>query len=117
MSPGKATTFILFCLALFYYKNVFLHVQMGRVQCPLLLVVGQDDQSWPSVIAAMDVSSPGVAWFTKKKKKKNEPLSWFGTCVYHTVSTVFSRSLVPVCDLFRFGAKEEVWRVGAARPV
>uniref|UniRef100_A0A3B4B6E9 Acyl-CoA thioesterase 19 n=1 Tax=Periophthalmus magnuspinnatus TaxID=409849 RepID=A0A3B4B6E9_9GOBI len=28
---------------------------MGRVQCPLLLVVGQDDQNWPAFVSAMDI--------------------------------------------------------------
>uniref|UniRef100_A0AAV2KV87 Acyl-coenzyme A thioesterase 4-like n=1 Tax=Knipowitschia caucasica TaxID=637954 RepID=A0AAV2KV87_KNICA len=31
-------------------------VDMGRVQCPLLLVVGQDDQNWPAYVSALDVS-------------------------------------------------------------
>ncbi|XP_033823798.1 acyl-coenzyme A thioesterase 5-like [Periophthalmus magnuspinnatus] len=32
-----------------------LKVDMGRVQCPLLLVVGQDDQNWPAFVSAMDI--------------------------------------------------------------
>ncbi|KAJ0069785.1 hypothetical protein NL108_014343 [Boleophthalmus pectinirostris] len=32
-------------------------VDMGRVQCPLLLVVGQDDQNWSSFIGAMDIKA------------------------------------------------------------
>ncbi|KAK5901677.1 hypothetical protein CesoFtcFv8_007017 [Champsocephalus esox] len=28
---------------------------MGRLQCPLLLVVGEDDQNWPSSESAMDM--------------------------------------------------------------
>lgn len=30
--------------------------QMGRITCPLLLVVGQDDQNWAAVESADDVS-------------------------------------------------------------
>ncbi|XP_072290585.1 acyl-coenzyme A thioesterase 1-like isoform X2 [Eucyclogobius newberryi] len=30
-------------------------VDMGRLQCPLLLVVGQDDQNWPAFVSAMDM--------------------------------------------------------------
>ncbi|XP_054631894.1 peroxisomal succinyl-coenzyme A thioesterase-like [Dunckerocampus dactyliophorus] len=32
-----------------------LKVDVGRVQCPLLLVVGEDDQSWPSSESAVDM--------------------------------------------------------------
>ncbi|KAK5927448.1 hypothetical protein CgunFtcFv8_012605 [Champsocephalus gunnari] len=32
-----------------------LKVEMGRLQCPLLLVVGEDDQNWPSSESAMDM--------------------------------------------------------------
>ncbi|KAJ0069186.1 hypothetical protein NL108_003104 [Boleophthalmus pectinirostris] len=32
-------------------------VDMGRVQCPLLLVVGQDDQNWPSFVSALDIKA------------------------------------------------------------
>ncbi|XP_034095981.1 peroxisomal succinyl-coenzyme A thioesterase-like isoform X1 [Gymnodraco acuticeps] len=32
-----------------------LKVDMGRLQCPLLLVVGEDDQNWPTHESAMDV--------------------------------------------------------------
>ncbi|KAK5927447.1 hypothetical protein CgunFtcFv8_012605 [Champsocephalus gunnari] len=32
-----------------------LKVDMGRLQCPLLLVVGEDDQNWPSSESAMDM--------------------------------------------------------------
>ncbi|KAG7219669.1 hypothetical protein INR49_018915 [Caranx melampygus] len=32
-----------------------LKVDMGRVQCPLLVVVGEDDQSWPASESAMDI--------------------------------------------------------------
>ncbi|KAK7891301.1 hypothetical protein WMY93_023264 [Mugilogobius chulae] len=34
-----------------------LKVDMGRVQCPLLLVVGLDDQIWPSYVSAMDIKT------------------------------------------------------------
>ncbi|XP_026166403.1 peroxisomal succinyl-coenzyme A thioesterase-like isoform X1 [Mastacembelus armatus] len=29
--------------------------QVGRIQCPLLLVVGEDDQNWPALESAMDM--------------------------------------------------------------
>ncbi|XP_071059494.1 peroxisomal succinyl-coenzyme A thioesterase-like [Pseudochaenichthys georgianus] len=32
-----------------------LKVDVGRLQCPLLLVVGEDDQNWPSYESAMDM--------------------------------------------------------------
>ncbi|XP_033941543.1 peroxisomal succinyl-coenzyme A thioesterase-like [Pseudochaenichthys georgianus] len=32
-----------------------LKVDMGRLQCPLLLVVGEDDQNWPTYESAMDM--------------------------------------------------------------
>ena len=35
---------------------LFVSEQMGRLQCPLLLVVGEDDQNWPAYESAMDVS-------------------------------------------------------------
>ncbi|KAK7891304.1 hypothetical protein WMY93_023267 [Mugilogobius chulae] len=34
-----------------------LKVDMGRVQCPLLLVVGEDDQNWPAYVSAMDIKA------------------------------------------------------------
>lgn len=35
---------------------LFVFEQVGRLQCPLLLVVGEDDQNWPAYESAMDVS-------------------------------------------------------------
>ncbi|XP_034443829.1 peroxisomal succinyl-coenzyme A thioesterase-like [Hippoglossus hippoglossus] len=32
-----------------------LKVDVGRLQCPLLLVVGEDDQNWPAYESAMDI--------------------------------------------------------------
>uniref|UniRef100_A0A7N8YLX9 Peroxisomal succinyl-coenzyme A thioesterase-like n=1 Tax=Mastacembelus armatus TaxID=205130 RepID=A0A7N8YLX9_9TELE len=32
-----------------------LKVDVGRIQCPLLLVVGEDDQNWPALESAMDM--------------------------------------------------------------
>ncbi|GLD67195.1 acyl-coenzyme A thioesterase 4-like protein [Lates japonicus] len=32
-----------------------LKVDVGRLQCPLLLVVGEDDQNWPAYESAMDM--------------------------------------------------------------
>ncbi|XP_029378638.1 acyl-coenzyme A thioesterase 4-like [Echeneis naucrates] len=32
-----------------------LKVDVGRLQCPLLLVVGEDDQNWPALESAMDM--------------------------------------------------------------
>ncbi|XP_076588528.1 peroxisomal succinyl-coenzyme A thioesterase-like [Chaetodon auriga] len=45
------------------YRNLMLpiptdpafKVDVGRLQCPLLLVVGEDDQNWPAYEAAMDM--------------------------------------------------------------
>ncbi|XP_037308192.2 acyl-coenzyme A thioesterase 1-like isoform X2 [Pungitius pungitius] len=34
-----------------------LKVEVGRLRCPLLLVVGEDDQNWPAHESAVDVSS------------------------------------------------------------
>ncbi|KAK7891303.1 hypothetical protein WMY93_023266 [Mugilogobius chulae] len=34
-----------------------LKVDMGRVQCPLLIVVGEDDQNWPTYECAMDIKA------------------------------------------------------------
>lgn len=34
----------------------FVSEQVGKLQVPLLLVVGQDDQNWPAEESAMDVS-------------------------------------------------------------
>lgn len=31
--------------------------QVGNIQCPMMLVVGLDDQNWPSAECAEDVSS------------------------------------------------------------
>uniref|UniRef100_A0A3P8TUT6 Acyl-CoA thioesterase 19 n=1 Tax=Amphiprion percula TaxID=161767 RepID=A0A3P8TUT6_AMPPE len=36
-------------------EKLFVSEQMGRLQCPLLLVVGEDDQSWPASEAAKDI--------------------------------------------------------------
>uniref|UniRef100_A0A4W6DCV0 Acyl-CoA thioesterase 19 n=1 Tax=Lates calcarifer TaxID=8187 RepID=A0A4W6DCV0_LATCA len=33
---------------------LFVSEQVGRLQCPLLLVVGEDDQNWPAYESAMD---------------------------------------------------------------
>lgn len=30
---------------------------MGRIKCPLMLVVGEDDQNWATVESAKDVST------------------------------------------------------------
>lgn len=35
---------------------LFRVMQMGRLQCPLLAVVGEDDQNWATYEAAIDVS-------------------------------------------------------------
>lgn len=35
---------------------LFVSEQVGRLQCPLLLVVGEDDQMWPAYESAQDVS-------------------------------------------------------------
>lgn len=35
---------------------LFVSEQVGRLQCPLMLVVGEDDQNWPAHESAMDVS-------------------------------------------------------------
>ena len=35
---------------------LFVSEQVGRLQCPLLLVVGEDDQNWCAYESAMDVS-------------------------------------------------------------
>lgn len=37
-------------------NGIFVSEQVGRLRCPLLLVVAEDDQSWPTVESAMDVS-------------------------------------------------------------
>ncbi|XP_067349424.1 acyl-coenzyme A thioesterase 2, mitochondrial-like isoform X3 [Channa argus] len=37
-----------------------LKVDVGQLQCPLLLVVGEDDQTWPTYESAMDQWSCGV---------------------------------------------------------
>uniref|UniRef100_A0A4W6DDA0 Acyl-CoA thioesterase 19 n=1 Tax=Lates calcarifer TaxID=8187 RepID=A0A4W6DDA0_LATCA len=34
---------------------LFVSEQVGRLQCPLLLVVGEDDQNWPAYESAMDM--------------------------------------------------------------
>lgn len=36
--------------------------QVGQLQIPLLLVVGEDDQNWPAEESAMDVSERPVSW-------------------------------------------------------
>ena len=35
---------------------LFVPEQVGRIKCPLLLVVGEDDQNWPAQESAVDVS-------------------------------------------------------------
>uniref|UniRef100_A0A3P8TUV8 Acyl-CoA thioesterase 19 n=1 Tax=Amphiprion percula TaxID=161767 RepID=A0A3P8TUV8_AMPPE len=42
-------------LTYFNSEKLFVSEQMGRLQCPLLLVVGEDDQSWPASEAAKDI--------------------------------------------------------------
>ncbi|XP_035520713.1 peroxisomal succinyl-coenzyme A thioesterase-like [Morone saxatilis] len=34
---------------------LFVSEQVGQLQCPLLLVVGEDDQNWPTYESAMDM--------------------------------------------------------------
>ncbi|XP_062245424.1 acyl-coenzyme A thioesterase 2, mitochondrial-like isoform X2 [Platichthys flesus] len=47
LSLGCAITF-----KMAIYSDVF---KVGRLQCPLLLVVGEDDQNWPAYESAMDI--------------------------------------------------------------
>lgn len=35
---------------------LFVSEQMGRIQCPLLVVIGEDDHNWPVTESAEDVS-------------------------------------------------------------
>lgn len=43
-------------LTLHFFHYCLTAEQVGRLQCSLLLVVGEDDQNWPSYESALDVS-------------------------------------------------------------
>lgn len=58
---------------------LFLSVQVGRLQFPLLLVAGEDDQNWPAQESALDVSFTDMTSYVNKVVEVDEiKKSWLG---------------------------------------
>lgn len=43
-------------IKVYFVLLLFVSEQVGRLKCPLLLVLGDDDQNWPAQESALDVS-------------------------------------------------------------
>uniref|UniRef100_A0A671YKS8 Acyl-CoA thioesterase 19 n=1 Tax=Sparus aurata TaxID=8175 RepID=A0A671YKS8_SPAAU len=50
---GSLQEFLNFCI--YFVLLLFVSEQVGRLKCPLLLVLGDDDQNWPAQESALDM--------------------------------------------------------------